>query len=209
MREFVSSSDKKLLQYSGRQGNIWPGSGSERLESIRMAEKTVDLALLRGAQQGRPESLSALAELVRKDVFIYLRRVTLDGHVAEDLCQETILQMLESLPRLRMPTVKAFWGWMYKTAFSKVSHHFRAKGRARVQHPTQGDGRPLDQIASHGPGGPEALMRKELRAAVYEAMDSIAIKYRSEPSVPCVLNSRREGLGIGTTSCQPCRSLRP
>lgn len=169
-----------------------------------MKEKTVDLALLQRAQQGHKESLSALAELARNDVFVYLRRLTLDVHVAEDLCQETLVQMLESLPRLRIATVKAFWAWMYKTAFSRVSHHFRSRGRARLHSPTTLDGGLLSQIPAHGPSGPQALMHKELTTAIYEAMDSIALRYRNILTLRCFqdLSYAEIALATGGTELQ-------
>ena len=70
-----------------------------------MENKTIDIALLKKARQGHEESLSILSELTRRDVLAYLNRLTLDLNLAEDLCQETMLQMLKSLPQLRITTV--------------------------------------------------------------------------------------------------------
>jgi len=153
-----------------------------------MEKKTIDLALLKKAQQGHKESLSALAELARSDILAYLHRLTLDAHTAEDLCQETLMQMLKSLPTLRLPTIKTFWAWMYKTAFSKVSHQFRNQGNRRLQNKMNTDSRFLRQISARGPSGSQALIRKELTTAVYEAMDSIKLGYRNILTLRCFQN---------------------
>ena len=153
-----------------------------------MEKKTIDLALLKKAQQGHKESLSALAELARSDILAYLHRLTLDAHMAEDLCQETLMQMLKSLPTLRLPTVKTFWAWMYKTAFSKVSHQFRNQGNRRLQNQTTTDSRLLRQISAPDPSGSQALIHKELTTAIYEAMDSIKLGYRNILTLRCFQN---------------------
>lgn len=150
-----------------------------------MHRKTLDLALLKRAQKGHAESLCVLSEWVRRDMNTYLRRLILDDHVADDLCQETIVQMLKSLPKLRLDSVKAFWAWTYKTAFSRVSHHYRDQGKNRVQKRSVSDDRVLRQIPTSVPSGPQALMRKELSSAIYEAMDSLKLKYRHVLTLRC------------------------
>lgn len=151
-----------------------------------MPEKTVDLALLQKAQQGHRESLCALAQLVRADLLAYLRRLTLDVHVAEDLCQETLLQMLKSLPNLELASGRSFWAWLYKTAFSRVSHEFRDQGGTRLRHRTAADLDLLNQVPAREPGGLQALMRKELAAAVYGAMDSLTLRHRNILTLRCL-----------------------
>jgi RNA polymerase sigma-70 factor (ECF subfamily) len=152
---------------------------------LHMQKRTVDLALLKKAQQGHRESLCALAEAARNDVLLYLRRLTLDMHVAEDLCQETIVQMLKSLPKLDLPSEKSFWAWLYRTAFSRVSRQYRDQGATRVRKRTTVDSRILDQMPARGLSGPQALMNKEFAAAVYEAMDALALRYRNILTLRC------------------------
>jgi len=117
-----------------------------------MKKKTIDIALLQAAQRGHQESVCALSELAREDVFAYLYRLTLDVHVAEDLCQDTVVQMLESLPALRIASVKSFWAWLYKTAFSKVCHQFRDRGKARLRNRTISDIARLEKMPARAEG---------------------------------------------------------
>lgn len=163
-----------------------------------MKTRTIDIALLKAAQRGHKESLRALAELVREDAFAYLHRLTLDVHVAEDLCQDTIVQMLESLPTLRIASVKSFWAWLYKTAFSQVSHQFRDQGKARLRNRTLSDSARLEQMPAPGHGGPQDLMRQELRRAVWEAMDGVKIKYRNILALRCLQNLSYAEIALAT-----------
>ncbi len=150
-----------------------------------MQKSTVDLALLQRAQQGHKESLCALAEAARCDVLVYLRRLTLDRHVAEDLCQETIVQMLKSLPKLELTSERSFWAWLYKTAFSRLTQHFRNQGNTRLRNHTRADVGLLSQIPARDHSGPQALMHKELAAAICEAMDAITLRYRNILTLRC------------------------
>jgi RNA polymerase sigma-70 factor, ECF subfamily len=161
-------------------------------------KRTIDITLLKKAQRGDRESLCALAELARKDVFAYLLRLTLDVHVTEDLCQETIVQMLESLPKLRIATVKSFWAWLYKTAFSRVSHQFRDQGNARLRHRTLSADRFVEQMPDQGHSGPQHLMHKELRSAIWEAMGSVKIRYRNILTLRCFQNLSYAEIALAT-----------
>ena len=44
--------------------------------------KTIDLQLIEQAQSGRQEALSALSELARDKVYVFVYRLTLDPHLA-------------------------------------------------------------------------------------------------------------------------------
>lgn len=153
-----------------------------------MRQNTIDLTLLKKAQQGHEESMSILSELARKDILAYLNRMTLDANLAEDLCQETMLQMLKSLPRLRITAVMSFWAWLYKTAYSMVSRHFRDQGRTRVRRRTFVNNDFMKQMPADGKSISDDLIRKELAVAIYDAMDSIKIKYRNVLALRCFQN---------------------
>ncbi|MGD2094484.1 MAG: sigma-70 family RNA polymerase sigma factor [Phycisphaerales bacterium] len=163
-----------------------------------MTSKTVDIALIERAQRGHKESLSILSQLVRKEVFSYLYRLTLDVHLAEDLCQETIIQMLESLPKLKVSAVKSFWAWVYKTAFSRVSRQFRNQGKTRLRNRTITDSQLLKQIPDYKHSGPHHMMQKELSKAIYEAMDSIKLKYRNILALRCFQNLSYSQIALTT-----------
>ena len=72
-------------------------------------------------------SMDCLAALVQTRLLPYIRRLTPDGHTAEDVLQETLLAMLERLPELRRPD--CFWPWIHRIAHSKVQNHLRDRRR--------------------------------------------------------------------------------
>ncbi len=54
------------------------------------------LKLIKQAQLGDRVSLERLAGLLGPKVYAYIYRLTLDYHLAEDLCQETLLELVKS-----------------------------------------------------------------------------------------------------------------
>ena len=71
--------------------------------------KELTIQTIRQAQTGDMKSLSAVAEQVRKKVYTYIYRLTLDYHLTQDLAQETVLEMIKTLPKLDVPHVNGFW----------------------------------------------------------------------------------------------------
>ena len=91
-------------------------------------DRVLSLPLIKQAQQGFDNARSALADLARDTVYIYIYRMTLDHHIADDLCQETMVTLLESISRLQISTAKQFWAWLYRTALGKIQKHYRCQG---------------------------------------------------------------------------------
>jgi len=151
-----------------------------------MQKKTAIMyAVLKKAQAGHKESLCTVTMQARKEVLAYLLRLTLDIHVAEDLCQETIIQMLKSLPDLELKSEKSFWAWLYKTALSRVSRHFRHLGKTRQYHHVMTNGGLTNRNLPLGHNGPELLIQKELTRAITEAMNALKLRYRNILTLRC------------------------
>ena len=89
-----------------------------------------DLALLRQARAGHRGSLDTLAALVGERVYAHVNRVTLDAELAQDLTQETLLEVHRSLDRLREED--RFWIWVFRIASNKTRQHFRLESRRRM-----------------------------------------------------------------------------
>ena len=102
--------------------------------------KELNIQAIRQAQAGNMQSLSAVGEQVRKKVNTYIYRLTLDYHLTQDLTQETVLEMIKALPKLKVHHVSGFWGWIFRTALGKVQHHFRLQGgQSQSNHSTGRD----------------------------------------------------------------------
>jgi RNA polymerase sigma-70 factor (ECF subfamily) len=132
--------------------------------------------------------MSAVAEQVRQKVYTYIYRLTLDYHLTQDLTQETVLEMIKALPKLKVPHVNGFWGWIFRTALGKVQHHFRLQGARRLAKNTTSDNSVLESQASDDNNPMNALVSEEIRKTVLDAMQAIKIKYRNILVLRCFEN---------------------
>jgi RNA polymerase sigma-70 factor (ECF subfamily) len=144
-------------------------------------EKIVEL--VKKAQLGCQESMRELAELSEGRVRAYLYRVTLDNHLAEDLLQETMLQMVKSLKDLVKP--QSFWPWLYRVAMGKAQHHFRANAKhGRVIRLEESQ---LEAVCGgHSNGnGLENTIRGELAHAIFDGIEGMKFRYRNVLVLRC------------------------
>ena len=61
----------------------------------RMDDSTDYIELVRQAQGGSKESLDALAERFRGRLYAYVYRIVVDREIAQDVVQDSMLQMLK------------------------------------------------------------------------------------------------------------------
>lgn len=141
--------------------------------------KELNIQMVRQAQAGNIQSLSAVAEQARQKVYTYIYRLTFDYHLTQDLTQETVLEMIKALPKLKVPHVNGFWGWIFRTALGKVQHHFRPQGARRLAQKTTSDDSVLKSQASDDNNPVNALVSEEIRKTVLSALQGIKIKYRN------------------------------
>ena len=135
------------------------------------------LKLIKPAQLGDRESVDSLTQLVQPRIYAHIYRLTLDEYLAQDLCQETLLTMIQSLKNLRNP--HRFWPWLLRTALGKVQHHYRDQRRGGVQMSTLNQ-QQLSQLASSQYNdGLNLLQRKEMCEAVFAAMKKLKLRYRN------------------------------
>ena len=152
-----------------------------------MASK-ITLQLIRQAQAGQDKALSAFSELARERVSVFIYRLTLDLECTEDLTQDTLVELLRSLDRLKFSHVNYFWAWLHRTALGKVQHFYRQQGNQRIHarsHPSS------DQMVHmSGPDNPaiNQLIKEELRIAVCEAIRALNLTHRSILTLRCFDN---------------------
>jgi RNA polymerase sigma-70 factor, ECF subfamily len=144
----------------------------------------VDLDLVRQAQQGEADSAAVLAERTQARVYTYIHRMTLDSHLAEDLSQETMLRLISSLPELEFANVKFFWAWVYKTALSRVQDYMRSERHRPRPSPIVEDA--ADMARADEETGLHGMVRKELLAAVWRAMQGLNLRYRNILALRCL-----------------------
>ena len=150
--------------------------------------KELNIQTIRQAQAGNRQSLSVVAKQVRRKVYTYIYRLTLDYHVAQDLTQDTVLEMIKALPRLKMPHVNGFWGWIFRTALGKVQHHFRSQGARRLTRKTTSEDSVLESQVTDDNNPMNAVIREEIRKMVLGAMKAIKFEYRNILILRCFDN---------------------
>ena len=149
--------------------------------------KTHDVSeLVSRAQKGNRESLGELSTQVRQKVFVYLYRMTLNYHLAQDLAQETVLYMIESLPRLKTTSSSSLWAWIYRSAWGKFQHQLRPQGHQRIAQKTIVDHEVLLQLTDETKESAlEQAERSELFEAICKSLDRLEKRHRNVLILRC------------------------
>jgi len=142
------------------------------------------VGLVTEARRGDKESMSELVGLMEGDVRTYIYRLTLNHDLAEDLLQETLLTMVETIQNLKR--ADKFWPWIMKTAWGKVQHHYRSQSRRkRLIDAAFDKNRVLESLKGGGNEGLSALIREEFSDNVFRAMEKLKFQYRNVLVLRC------------------------
>lgn len=147
----------------------------------------LDLNLIRRAQSGCQDSVSRLSRVAQKRIQTYIYRMTLDFHLSEDLCQETLLEMVRHLGELRIESTAAFWAWLHKTALNKIRHHIRQTRHTKVRQciETLDDAALVERLSEANASACDKLIHQEVVQAVVRGMASLKLNYRSVLTLRC------------------------
>ena len=152
----------------------------------QMGENADYFEIIKHAQLGSQESMSRLAQQAREKVCIYIYRITLDYHLAQDLSQDTVLEMVKSLKRLKIESPDSFWAWLYRTALGKIQHHFRYQGNKKIEQNIVPDGSELlNHVPENCRSALNTLLQKELSRVVLKAMGQLKSDYRNVLALRC------------------------
>ena len=142
------------------------------------------MQLIVDAEKGDKKSLEALSIQARERICAYLYRMTMDYNLAEDLTQETILEMVNSLNNLR--DHNRFWSWLYQVARSKLLGHYRHEAKQQ-RHKTDTFYKQYIKRLNHEDSrtGLRELLNTELAHAVVNAMGRLKPDEREIISLRC------------------------
>ncbi len=141
----------------------------------------IDVALLQAAKNGCTESLSIITAQAKDKVFTFIFRMTLNHHLSEDLCQETMVSLIQSIQRLHFDHEEALWAWLFRTAYGKVQHYRRAQSSRYID--------PDAFVAPHARTVKEpiaGLFRRETIEIIFQAMQNLPDNYRSVIILRCM-----------------------
>jgi len=119
--------------------------------------KPTEIELINRARAGDESAFGALVEPLRKPLFSYIYRMVTHSHDAEDLLQDVLVRVLQSLPRYRAES--KFKTWLFGIATHVCLDHLRRKRRWRVeaqlygQYETEADETAVERLGTllHSP----------------------------------------------------------
>jgi len=139
---------------------------NENIEQHRQAF----FELLSEARSGNQASMGRLAGIVRKRLYPFVYRTTLDHDLTEDVLQETLLTMVGQVDRLR--DKRRFWPWVFRIAWSKLQDN-----RRRRKHQSSGKASLLQNQLYHtrtGGGLLEATIHAEKLQQLSELVEQLS-----------------------------------
>lgn len=135
-------------------------------------------AIITKAQQGDRTSMGQLAEVAEPRLLTYIFRLTLSQDLSEELCQKTLVKMVQSLETLR--NVDQFWNWLLRHAMGEVQHYYRdQKRRHEVEIEALNREYFKQYVARNHHDGLDQSARIELSEIIYEAIAHLKFTYRS------------------------------
>ena len=141
--------------------------------------------LVSRAQDGDEQSLGVLSACVRRRVFVYLYRMALDYHLAQDLAHQTVRYMIESLPRLETTSCLSLWAWIYRSAWDKFQHYIRSQGNQRIIQKTIVDHEVLSRLTDDKQSALEQAERAELLEAICKSLCTLQTRHRNVLVLRC------------------------
>lgn len=151
---------------------------------------------VRQVQAGERGGMCELAKQVQERMGRYFDRQIADHNDREDLLQETLLALVDSVGRLRK--VECFWPWMYRIARSKVQQHFREHSNAEFGMWNRTVGRegwadPLQQV-----------IHRERLQRVIRAMNQLKEPYRQVVCLRCLEHKGLKEIASIRRMREPC-----
>lgn len=145
-----------------------------------MVQSSVQIELIRRAQQGDRQSLEQLAGQVRERLRTYIYRLTQRDDLAQEIVQETLLEMCKVLGKLN--NNDRFWPWLYGIAVNKLRRHYRTEKTQRklAVSSAKRKGRLQDRQ-----DGLENLVSEELKQIVSGAMKKLRTRHKAVLIMRC------------------------
>lgn len=169
-----------------------------------MPEAGDDAGLIKRALAGDDAAFGALVERHFGAAYSSAYAVLGNSSDAEELAQETFVQVFQKLDRLREPG--AFVGWVWRIAHDLALKHIRKHGRMKVVEDvpeTQSDESPLGPLVA---GEDQQGVRRALAALPDDQREALLMKYWQELEYDEM--ARRTGSSEEALYQRVCRGLK-
>ncbi len=141
-------------------------------------------ALVERAKSGDREAMEALTEGVRGRLYAYVYRIVLREHLAQDITQETLLEMFKVLGKLQK--ADRFWPWLRAIAFNKIRrHHSKLKQHREA---VAAGYSPNPENYEQAEMGLSGVVADELKFLVLGAMGELKPSHRKVLTMRCYEN---------------------
>ncbi|MHC4440936.1 MAG: RNA polymerase sigma factor, partial [Planctomycetota bacterium] len=135
-------------------------------------------AIVTRAKKGDRTSMGQLVEVAEPRLLAYIFRLTLSQDLSEELCQKTLVKMVQSLETLK--NVDKFWYWLLRRAMGEVQHYYRdQKRRHEVEFEALNRDYFKQYVARNHHDGLDRSARIELSEIIYDAIAHLKFTYRS------------------------------
>ena len=136
--------------------------------------------LVEQALQGNKDALPKLVEIIHESLRSYIFRITLSEDLADEIVQETILEMYKIFGQLRESD--HFWSWLCKIALNKIRSHSRIQTRRKhllQKHAEELSRKPLnlESLAN--------VINSEIKQAIFYAMSKLTDRQKAVLSLRC------------------------
>jgi RNA polymerase sigma-70 factor (ECF subfamily) len=146
------------------------------------SDRDVDAELMRRVQRGDRQAFAELVERYQRPIYNFILRTVRDETEAEDLAQNTFVQVWKSAKRYRVSA--RFSTWLYTIARNLSLNEIRRRRRHQAEsldapHPEYEE-QSLHQVKdTTSPAPPDAVVRDELFVKVEEAIRDLPESQRT------------------------------
>ena len=143
-----------------------------------MIEREKMISLVRRAQAGEAEAGGEIYEIFYQDIYYFILKTVKEQTLAEDLTQETFIEILQTIGKLEEPA--AFVTWSRQIAYHRCTAYFRKRRELLADEDEDGYS-VFDTVEEEReefiPG--EALDKEELKKAIQDMIDALPPEQRT------------------------------
>lgn len=152
----------------------------ETTTNLNADRQVSEVELVERAQRGDQQSLNRLAEMAKDRLRVYVYRLTQKDDLAQEIVQESLLEMCKILGKLQK--TDRFWPWLYGIATNKLHRHYRTEKAQRHAAAAEERRRGIMQDREQGL---EDLVGEELKQIVSNAMQKLRTRHKAVLVMRC------------------------
>ncbi len=145
-----------------------------------MDHQLCQIELIRRAQLGDKQCLGQLAQQARERLRTYVYRLTQRDDLAQEIVQESLLEMCKVLGKLKK--ADRFWPWLYGIAINKLRRHYRTEQKQQRLALSSAKRR---GTLKERQDGLENLVSEELKQIISTAMQKLRTRHKAVLIMRC------------------------